>query len=75
MLNYAVYNPSLGYTQGMSDLLAPVLAELESEADTFWCFAGLMQRGMFVCTPTDSDMECNLVSNRSADRVRVVISR
>lgn len=46
----------------MSDLLAPVLAEIEEEADAFWCFVGLMQRGMFVCTPTDSDMERNLVS-------------
>lgn len=60
LLNYAVYNASLGYTQGMSDLLAPVLAEIEDEADAFWCFVGLMQRGMFVCTPTDSDMERNL---------------
>ncbi|XP_054283998.1 TBC1 domain family member 16-like isoform X1 [Macrosteles quadrilineatus] len=60
LLNYAVYNASLGYTQGMSDLLAPVLAEIETESDAFWCFVGLMQRGMFVCTPTDSDMERNL---------------
>ncbi|XP_046662744.1 TBC1 domain family member 16, partial [Homalodisca vitripennis] len=60
LLNYAIYNSTLGYTQGMSDLLAPILAEIETEADVFWCFVGLMQRGMFVCTPTDSDMERNL---------------
>uniref|UniRef100_A0A1B6D4D2 Rab-GAP TBC domain-containing protein n=2 Tax=Clastoptera arizonana TaxID=38151 RepID=A0A1B6D4D2_9HEMI len=60
LLNYAIYNSSLGYTQGMSDFLAPVLVEIEDEAESFWCFVGLMQRGMFVCTPTDSDMERNL---------------
>lgn len=62
LLNYAIYNSNLGYTQGMSDLLAPILVEIEEEAEAFWCFVGLMQRGMFVCTPTDSDMEHNLAS-------------
>jgi len=31
LLNYAVENPHFGYTQGMSDLLAPVLAEIQNE--------------------------------------------
>ncbi|KOB64538.1 Uncharacterized protein OBRU01_21145 [Operophtera brumata] len=35
------------YTQGMSDLLAPVLCEIKSEAEAFWCFVGLMQRTIF----------------------------
>lgn len=61
LLNYAVYNPGFGYTQGMSDLLAPVLAELQNESDAFWCFVGLMQKAIFVCTPTDNDMDRNLV--------------
>ncbi|XP_030025026.2 TBC1 domain family member 16 isoform X1 [Manduca sexta] len=60
LLNYAVYNPVLGYTQGMSDLLAPVLCEIKCEAEAFWCFVGLMQRAIFVCTPTDNDMDNNL---------------
>ncbi len=49
------------YTQGMSDLLAPVLCEVQNESETFWCFVGLMQRAIFVCTPTDNDIDKNLV--------------
>lgn len=49
------------YTQGMSDLLAPVLCEIDNESETFWCFVGLMQRAIFVCTPTDNDIDKNLV--------------
>lgn len=47
----------------MSDLLAPVLCEIKCEAEAFWCFVGLMQRTIFVCTPTDNDMDNNLVRN------------
>ncbi|XP_043289234.1 TBC1 domain family member 16 isoform X2 [Venturia canescens] len=71
LLNYAVYNCRLGYTQGMSDLLAPLLAELNSEIDAFWCFAGLMQRSVAVCTPTDTDMDRNLCYLRELIRVMV----
>jgi hypothetical protein len=39
---YIVYNFDLGYVQGMSDLLSPILAVMENEVDTFWCFVGLM---------------------------------
>ena len=28
----------------MSDLLSPILAVMENEADAFWCFVGLMNR-------------------------------
>lgn len=45
----------------MSDLLAPVLCEIKNESETFWCFVGLMQRAIFVCTPTDNDIDKNLV--------------
>ena len=37
----------VGYVQGMSDLLAPLLVIMENEVDTFWCFAGFME--MVVC--------------------------
>lgn len=47
----------------MSDLLAPVLCEIKNEAESFWCFVGLMQRAIFVCTPTDNDIDKNLVCN------------
>ncbi|XP_043795970.1 TBC1 domain family member 16 [Apis laboriosa] len=71
LLNYAVYNSRLGYTQGMSDLLAPLLAELNSEIEAFWCFAGLMQRSVAVCTPTDIDMDRNLCYLRELVRIMV----
>ncbi|XP_050670780.1 TBC1 domain family member 16 isoform X1 [Leptidea sinapis] len=69
LLNYAVYNPVLSYTQGMSDLLAPVLCEIKCEAEAFWCFVGLMQRAIFVCTPTDNDMDNNLSYLRELIRI------
>lgn len=60
LLNYALYNPYMGYTQGMSDLLAPILSEIRDEAESFWCFVGLMQRTIFVSSPKDVDMDINL---------------
>ena len=61
LLNYAVAHPHYGYTQGMSDLLAPVLAEVQSEVDAYWCFVGLMQKTIFVSSPKDLDMDTQLV--------------
>lgn len=52
---------SFSYTQGMSDILAPILAEVRNEADVFWCFSGLMSKTIFVTSPKDEDMEKNLV--------------
>ncbi|XP_037031450.1 TBC1 domain family member 16 isoform X1 [Bradysia coprophila] len=71
LLNYAYYNPGLSYTQGMSDLLAPVLCEVQNESETFWCFVGLMQRAIFVCTPTDNDIDKNLSYLRELIRLMV----
>lgn len=56
-----MYNPAIGYSQGMSDLVAPILAEVLDESDTFWCFVGLMQNTIFVSSPRDEDMEKQLV--------------
>lgn len=61
LLNYAVFNPAIGYSQGMSDLVAPLLAEILDESDTFWCFVGLMQNTIFFSSPRDEDMEKQLV--------------
>lgn len=61
LLNYAVFNPTIGYSQGMSDLVAPILAEVLDESDTFWCFVGLMQNTIFISSPRDEDMEKQLV--------------
>ena len=61
LLNYAVAHPCYGYTQGMSDLLAPVLVEVQNEVDAYWCFVGLMQKTIFVSSPKDVDMDKQLV--------------
>ncbi len=52
----------MGYTQGMSDLLAPLLATFEDEVDSFWCFVGLMELSLFATTPKDDSMDKSLVS-------------
>eukprot|EP00002_Diphylleia_rotans_P019850 TRINITY_DN3839_c0_g1_i10.p1 TRINITY_DN3839_c0_g1~~TRINITY_DN3839_c0_g1_i10.p1 ORF type:complete len:390 (-),score=77.56 TRINITY_DN3839_c0_g1_i10:1229-2398(-) len=36
--SYCIFNLKIGYVQGMSDLVAPLLEVLEDEALTFWCF-------------------------------------
>ncbi|XP_060027840.1 TBC1 domain family member 16 isoform X2 [Erinaceus europaeus] len=69
LLNYAVYNPAVGYSQGMSDLVAPLLAEVLDEADTFWCFVGLMQNTIFISSPRDEDMEKQLLYLRELLRL------
>ena len=69
LLNYAVYNPIVGYMQGMSDLLAPLLVELKNESDSFWCFVGLMHATIFISSPTDDDMEMQLMLVRELIRI------
>ncbi|XVF48060.1 hypothetical protein PTKIN_Ptkin03bG0160300 [Pterospermum kingtungense] len=44
LLTYSFYNFDLGYCQGMSDLLSPILFVLEDESESFWCFVELMER-------------------------------
>ncbi|GJD07316.1 TBC1 domain family member 15 [Galdieria sulphuraria] len=57
LLTYSFYNFDIGYCQGMSDILSPILfvfysseeekdkqMEEEQEVYIFWCFSGLMQR-------------------------------
>ncbi|EDV27793.1 uncharacterized protein TRIADDRAFT_20890, partial [Trichoplax adhaerens] len=56
LLNYAIDNPVVGYTQGMSDLLAPLLVIMDNEIDAYWCFIGLMEKSVFLNTP-QNDME------------------
>ncbi|KFK32984.1 hypothetical protein AALP_AA6G314300 [Arabis alpina] len=41
---YAVYDPEIGYCQGMSDLLSPLLAVIEDDVLAFWCFVGFMSK-------------------------------
>lgn len=42
LMTYVMYNFDLGYVQGMGDLLAHILAVVQNEADSFWCFVGFM---------------------------------
>nr|XP_023026580.1 TBC1 domain family member 15 [Leptinotarsa decemlineata] len=42
LMTYLMYNFDLGYVQGMSDLLSPILQLLEDEVESFWCFVGFM---------------------------------
>jgi len=45
LMTYVMYNFDLGYVQGMSDLLAPILFVMGgNEVDAFWCFVGFMKR-------------------------------
>ena len=39
-----MYNFDLGYVQGMSDLLSPILFVMQNEVDAFWCFVKFMER-------------------------------
>ncbi|XP_061402415.1 TBC1 domain family member 16 [Musca vetustissima] len=73
LLNYAFYNTGISYFQGMSDLLAPLLCEIQNESEAFWCFVGLMQRAHFVCTPTDNDIDRNLKFLR--ELIRIMLPR
>ncbi|XP_077223143.1 rabGAP/TBC domain-containing protein isoform X2 [Tasmannia lanceolata] len=44
LLTYSFYNFDLGYCQGMSDLLSPILFVMNDESESFWCFVSLMER-------------------------------
>ncbi|XP_044484982.1 rab GTPase-activating protein 22-like isoform X2 [Mangifera indica] len=41
---YALYDPEIGYCQGMSDLLSPIASILEEDHEAFWCFVGFMKK-------------------------------
>ncbi|KAH0649887.1 hypothetical protein KY284_029799 [Solanum tuberosum] len=44
LVTYSFYNFDLGYCQGMSDLLSPILYVMGDEPQSFWCFVALMER-------------------------------
>ncbi|KAK9672398.1 hypothetical protein RND81_12G098000 [Saponaria officinalis] len=41
---YAVYDSEIGYCQGMSDLLSPIISVIEEDHMAFWCFVGFMKK-------------------------------
>ncbi|KAE8722204.1 Ypt/Rab-GAP domain of gyp1p superfamily protein isoform 2 [Hibiscus syriacus] len=41
---YTLYDPEIGYCQGMSDLLSPLISVIEDDFLAFWCFAGFMKK-------------------------------
>ncbi|XP_040183464.1 TBC1 domain family member 17 isoform X2 [Rana temporaria] len=43
LMTYCMFNFDLGYVQGMSDLLSPILYVTQNEVDSFWCFTGFME--------------------------------
>jgi hypothetical protein len=53
LLNYLIHKPGLGYCQGMTDLLAPLLASMENDVDAFWCFEKLVE-GTAYFKPADN---------------------
>uniref|UniRef100_A0A8C7T8H9 Rab-GAP TBC domain-containing protein n=1 Tax=Oncorhynchus mykiss TaxID=8022 RepID=A0A8C7T8H9_ONCMY len=44
LMTYCMYDFDLGYVQGMSDLLSPILYVMEDEVDAFWCFVSFMDQ-------------------------------
>jgi hypothetical protein len=44
LMTYMMFDFDLGYVQGMSDLLAPILFVIDNEVDAFWCFVAYMER-------------------------------
>ncbi|XP_047316314.1 rab GTPase-activating protein 22-like isoform X2 [Impatiens glandulifera] len=41
---YALFDPEIGYCQGMSDLLSPLTAIISDDHEAFWCFVGFMKK-------------------------------
>lgn len=41
---YAIYDSEIGYCQGMSDLLSPIISVIEDDHVAFSCFVGFMRK-------------------------------
>ncbi|XP_061370204.1 rab GTPase-activating protein 22-like isoform X2 [Gastrolobium bilobum] len=41
---YALYDSEIGYCQGMSDLLSPIVSIIAEDHEAFWCFVGFMKK-------------------------------
>lgn len=41
---YTLHDPEIGYCQGMSDLLSPIISLIDDDSDAFWCYVGFMTK-------------------------------
>ncbi|KAI5820105.1 rab-GTPase-TBC domain-containing protein [Pyronema omphalodes] len=62
LLTYNEYNTTLGYVQGMSDMLAPIYAVMQDDAVAFWAFVGFMERTERNFLRDQSGMRAQLVA-------------
>ncbi|XP_037090741.1 TBC1 domain family member 16-like [Pollicipes pollicipes] len=69
LLGFAAANPALGYTQGMSDLLAPLLETLGQPAAAYWALDALLKRSASVISPRDDVMDRQLACLRELLRL------
>ena len=79
LLTYNEYNRSLGYVQGMSDLLAPIYAVMQDDAVAFWGFVGFMDRMVFIsftcsffCNSLTPRQERNFLRDQSGMRQQLL---
>ncbi|XP_054775080.2 TBC1 domain family member 15-like isoform X1 [Lytechinus pictus] len=56
LMTYCMYNFDLGYVQGMSDLLSPMLIVMDDEVEAFWCLCGFMD-DLQLCMNFDMEQE------------------
>ncbi|KAG1138832.1 hypothetical protein G6F37_008719 [Rhizopus arrhizus] len=61
LCTYNVYNNTLGYVQGMSDLLSPLYAITKQEHLSFWSFVHFMERMKFNFYKDQSGMHHQLL--------------
>nr|GEZ34329.1 hypothetical protein [Tanacetum cinerariifolium] len=52
---YALYDPEIGYCQGMSNLLSHIIAVIMEDHEAFWCFAGFMKKARHNFRLDDTD--------------------
>ena len=69
LVTYSFYNFDLGYCQGMSDILSPILYILEDESRAFWCFVSLMERIAPNFHRDQSGMHAQLLALRNVMRL------
>lgn len=44
LLTFVAFHPTIGYAQGMNDILAQFLVVFDSEVEAYWCFRNYLQK-------------------------------